>query len=321
MIKSKKQYLDYLDQNLCTDINTEISALDLFSGCGGLSLGFESVGISTNGFDANQQAVKTYNNNLKGKAGFVKLNLQNEYENCNILIAGPPCQPYSRAGKGLGQKDLRDGIPIVLDALQKTTPQVIIIENVVGLKRNTIYFEDTISELKTLGYTVNYNILNAKNYGVPQNRERIFIIGVRNKRPFQFPEKLKFIVTAGQAIGFIRSSSPKETKILTNRIDDYILKYEKASKCKTPRDLHLNKPSRTITCRNLSGSTGDMMRIRLKNGSRRTLSIKEAATLQSFPSWYKFSGSNQEVLKQIGNAVPPLLSKAIAKELVLQYFS
>ena len=106
---------------------------------------------------------------------------------------------------------------------------------------------------------------------------------------------------------------PENAKFLTTSMDNYIAKYEKASKCKTPRDLHLDKPARTLTCRNLAGATGDMHRIKLADGRRRRLTIREAARLQSFPDWFTFLGSEQSIFNQIGNAVPPVLSYHLAK--------
>jgi DNA (cytosine-5)-methyltransferase 1 len=95
-------------------------------------------------------------------------------------------------------------------------------------------------------------------------------------------------------------------------MDEYIKKYEIASKCINPRDIHLNTPSRTVTCRNLCGATGDMLRLRLPDGRRRRLTVIEGARLQSFPDWFQFQGSESNQFNQIGNAVPPLLGKALA---------
>jgi len=85
--------------------------------------------------------------------------------------------------------------------------------------------------------------------------------------------------------------------------------------------LDYNKPSRTLTCRNLSGNTGDMIRLKLNNGIRRTLSVKEAGLLQSFPTWFRFYGSKSRKLKQIGNAVPPMMSYSIAQSIGSQVFN
>jgi DNA (cytosine-5)-methyltransferase 1 len=95
-------------------------------------------------------------------------------------------------------------------------------------------------------------------------------------------------------------------------MDEYIKKYEKASKCVRPRDLHLDAPSRTVTCRNLSAPTGDMLRIRLPDGRRRRLTVREGARLQSFPDWFEFKGNEESQCNQIGNAVPPILAKTLA---------
>jgi DNA (cytosine-5)-methyltransferase 1 len=152
--------------------------------------------------------------------------------------------------------------------------------------------------------------LNAVNYGVPQNRERLFVFGHRAK--FHFPKPLHKKVTVGEAIGDIMFTTPPESKYFTASMDTYVAKYEKASACINPRDLYSDKPARTLTCRNLAGATGDMQRVRLKDGRRRRLLHREAARLQSFPDWFEFSGNETQRFNQIGNAVPPLLAYQLA---------
>lgn len=299
-----------------------LKVVDLFAGCGGLSLGFEAVGFETLGYEMCNHASKSYENNLNGSCINQEINEETNYSAADILIAGPPCQPYSVAGKQEGKKDGRNGFPVFLKAIQDLQPYVCIFENVRGLVyKNKNYFNKIIGSIKKAGYSVNYKVLNANEYGIPQNRQRIFVIGLRDtSKEFQFPEKLTKTVAVQNAIGRIRTKFPKDSVLLNSNMDRYILKYEIASNCVNPRDLHFEKPSRTLTCRNLSGNTGDMIRIKLKDGQRRTLSVREAATLQSFPSWFKFTGSKTNKLKQVGNAVPPLLSYFIANSIRQQAF-
>ncbi|MEM7656786.1 MAG: DNA cytosine methyltransferase, partial [Bacteroidota bacterium] len=81
-----------------------------------------------------------------------------------------------------------------------------------------------------------------------------------------------------------------------------------------PRDLYLDRPARTLTCRNIAGATGDMHRIKLPDGRRRRLTVREAARLQSFPDWFQFAGSETSAFNQIGNAVAPLFAYELAQE-------
>ena len=127
---------------------------------------------------------------------------------------------------------------------------------------------------------------------------------------------METVVTAGEALGELALEAPSDSKFLTSGMDRYIAKYERASKCVTPRDLHLDRPARTLTCRNLAGATGDMQRIRLPDGRRRRLTHREAARLQSFPDSFEFVGNETSRFNQIGNAVAPLFALQLAVSLL-----
>jgi len=308
------EYVSYINQALKPVITRQEVVLDLFAGCGGLSLGFEAAGFKTIGFEMDAAATATYNKNLSGQCFSEKLYLDFDYPDADIVIGGPPCQPFSLGGHQKGMEDARDGFPIFIDAVKRLEPRVFMFENVRGLLySNKWYFELILKELHKLGYIIEYKLLNAVNYGVPQNRERLFVVGHRSR--FSFPKPRQKRVTVGEAIGDTMHTSPEGSKFLTESMDRYVAKYEKASYCINPRDLYADKPARTLTCRNLAGATGDMQRVRLLNGMRRRLLHAEAARLQSFPDWFEFVGNETQRFNQIGNAVPPLLAYTLAQSL------
>lgn len=308
-------YLDRINELLKPAPNLEFRVLDLFAGCGGLSLGFESIGFQTIGYEMDIKATETYSQNLKGKCFAEKLTEKTGYKDFfDIVIGGPPCQPFSVGGHQKGIDDERNGFPAFINAIKQIKPKIWLFENVRGmLYSNKWYFDEVIRNLQNEGYLIEYKLLNAVNYGVPQNRERVFVIGHKGKFDFPKPEYQK--VTVGEAIGDLIEIIQDESKILTESMDRYVANYEKASSCINPRDLYLHKPSRTLTCRNIAAPTGDMQRVKLKDGRRRRISIREAARLQSFPDWFEFIGTETQQYYQIGNAVPPLLAWHIANSI------
>ena len=315
------EYSQYIDGLLKPKVQEPAVVLDLFAGCGGLSLGFEAVGFRTIGFEMVDEAVDTYNRNLKGKCynQFLAVGFNYpEEENIDIIIGGPPCQPFSRFGNQKGMEDARDGFPIFIDAVRRIQPKVFVFENVANiLGRHKWYLDLIVKELSGLGYYIDYKVLNAVNYGVPQRRERLICVG--HRASFRFPIIENHKRTVEDAIGDTMLSPEPESKILTPRQDEYIAVYEKKSHCVNPRDLYPDRPARTITCRNLAGATSDMQRVRLVDGRRRRITDREAARLQTFPDWFEFSGTETKKFYQIGNAVPPLLAYKIALQVKATY--
>lgn len=295
-----------------------LKVFDLFAGCGGLAVGFEAIGFVTEGFELKPTAAETYNQNLFGTCHTQCLQVGIPEGNADIIIGGPPCQPFSQIGYQRGKRDLRDGFPIFLDAIRRIQPKIAILENVRGLLfRNKDYLRLVVQELESFGYNVYFKLIKAVDYGVPQKRERVFVIA--SQVGWEWPDPMVDIpVTVETALGGSEKQASPDSVFLTPSMDRYIAKYEKRSHCVRPRDLHLDLPARTLTCRNLAGATGDMLRIRLPDGRRRMLSTREAARLQSFPDWFEFQGSHYEQCEQIANAVSPLLSFAIARQVQKQ---
>jgi DNA (cytosine-5)-methyltransferase 1 len=306
-----RRYVDIVQETLKPQRGGSL-VLDLFAGCGGLALGFEANGFETSGFEMDADAARTYERNLLGKCHNVKLTPESIFPKARIVVGGPPCQPFSVGGHQRGIEDSRDGFPTFISAIRQAQPEVWLFENVRGLLyRNRWYLDQVIEELEGLGYETHADLYNALDFGVPQNRERLVVFGV--KKPFNPPRGTRQRITAGDALETLAFDAPENGKYLTQSMDAYVKKYEIASKCINPRDLHLDRPARTLTCRNLAGATGDMQRIRLPDGRRRRLSVREAARLQSFPDWFEFVGAEGSQFEQIGNAVAPLFGFGLAK--------
>lgn len=304
-------YPDKLNCLLRPQSGAKPLVLDLFAGCGGLALGFEAQGFETLGFEMEADCCATYRHNLHGDCLQIKLDPDYVFPNAQVVIGGPPCQPFSVGGYQNGIRDARDGFPVFISAVEQARPDIWMFENVRGLMyRNRDYLELILAELEGLGYVVEFKLLNAVHHGVPQNRERVIVVGHRGE--FHYPTQQNQRVTAGDALGELAVQVSADSKFLTESMNLYVAKYEKASSCITPRDLHLNRPARTVTCRNLAGATGDMHRVVLPDGRRRRLTVREGARLQSFPDWFEFQGNETSCFKQIGNAVPPMLAYSIA---------
>lgn len=311
MARTYKNYIEYINTTLRIPKEQPYLAIDLFAGCGGLSLGFEVAGFKTIGYEMVEDCCNTYKKNLKSECNKEVITTSTSFPKARVIIGGPPCQPFSKRGKQTGKFDDRNGFPAYIEAIRKVQPDIWICENVKGLpEQNTVYFQSILDEFKKLGYIVEYKKFKLVDYDVAQNRERLVIVG--HHGGFKFPIENNYKITAGEALGELATNIPDNARFLTAAMDEYIAKYEAASKCKTPRDLHLDKPARTLTCRNLAGATSDMHRIKLSDGRRRRITIREAARLQGFPDWFEFLGSEESQFTQIGNAVPPIFAYKMA---------
>ena len=261
--------------------------------------------------------MQTYAGNLDGdcREVFLSVGMPEAAEaDADVIIGGPPCQPFSQRGYQRGRYDERDGLPIFIDAMRRIRPKIAVMENVRGLLyRNKGYLRAAAQHMAELGYAVDARLLRAVDFGVPQKRERVVVVASRIG--WRWPDAIVAApVSVGVALGPMALAEEPTDKHLTASMDAYIARYEARSHCARPRDLHLDQPARTVTCRNLGGATADMLRLALPSGNRRRLTIREGARLQGFPDWYTFVGSEYEQYEQIGNAVPPLMGLAIARQ-------
>lgn len=344
-----------------------VSAIDLFCGCGGFSLGFEMAGTDVVlGIDNDPQCIKTYRRNLSGKAvscDITKIEDPQSFleehigiREIDIIFGSPPCQTFSPAGivklKSLGidpKEDPRYGLwRYFIKFVLAIKPQCFVMENVLGIMSTEIpNFVVKITE--KYGYRCGVITLDAVDFGVPQKRLRTFVIGCLNDETLLIlPQKNEKKNTVWDAISDL-PPIPHNHKIDVMEYDrDPITDYQKlmregsetiynhVTKRHNERDLKIFASLREgETFSNRSDGFKDRYR-RLKwnepswtlvahiskdaryihPSQLRTISVREAARLQSFPDRFVFPVSMTQAFKQIGNAVPPLLAKKIAQVLL-----
>lgn len=339
--------------------------VDLFCGVGGLSYGFEQAGFETVlAIDNWEDAILTYNNNLGNKVAicedihnidenFIKQNLLNKQ--IVGIIGGPPCQGFSTVGTR-DVNDPRNHLYLEYYRLVKEIkPKFFLIENVKGLLtlNKGMFKKDIINRFSKLGYNVNFELLNAKEYGVPQHRERVFFIGIKNE-VFSFPEKQEGFISAFDAISDLPKLDNRECYEDFYPYDikpqnKYQEEMRKGSNGVYNHDytFHTNKTIQVISKVKDGGNIFDLPKeywnIRKYNkafqrmnsklpsntidtGHRnyfhyeenRVPTVRESARIQSFPDTFIFEGSKTSQYRQVGNAVPPILARIIAKE-ILKY--
>ena len=299
-----------------------MKVVSLFSGAGGLDLGFKMAGHEIVwADDLYVDAVETYRRNLGDHIVCRDISeiKSEEIPECDIMIGGFPCQGFSVANMNRYAGDQRNGLyKQLLRVVGDKKPKFFLAENVKGITNldKGKVFEMILKDFSDIGYKVKYEIMNAADYGVPQTRQRVIIIGVRKDINFEyvFPEPthdkggkggLPHWVSVGEAMSAI--PDPDKPNDLPNHVySKYKLQFNGYL---GHRPLDPDKPAPTVTAR--GDNKGGVVILPHPNGQRR-MSCRELAAVQGFPLDYEFSGNNSSVYRQIGNAVPPLLGFAVA---------
>lgn len=341
--------------------------LDLFCGCGGISEGYHLAGFDiVGGIDFNNYATVTFKHNFpKAKvhnidiATFSNEQIEEEYSDVDVIVGGPPCQGFSSANRW--QKEMEDPRNKLfyeyIRFVQQIHPKIIMIENVRGLlTRDNGYAINRIQEI--LGaeeYNISYQVLDASDYGVPQNRKRAVIVGVRKDFKdvtFDFKSLEKHPkTTVEDAIGELYSFEKSEAgeKMISTPADTPLRKYLRSDD-NTVLDQDIvypaDKVQKRISFVPQGGNWKDVppelwpnnrqnrhssayKRLDPKTQSctidtgnahsnyfhplyNRIPTIRESARLQSFPDNFEFQGPRGSKYRQVGNAVPPLMAKAVA---------
>lgn len=334
--------------------------IDLFCGCGGLSLGFEKAGFEVVcAIDMWNKAIETYNHNHKNKVAECldihkltneRLKEMNSDHGIVGVIGGPPCQGFSK----VGTRDVNDPRNhLYLEycrVVEQISPDFFVLENVGGLLTlcNGMFRDDILKRFGALGYNVQFREICAADYGVPQNRHRVFFVGIKGK-DFVFPEKCGYTVTSKDAISDL---VPLNLEDGMDEMHPYLCKpqndYQRQMRGKQRKvanhqiTVHTEKTIDIIskvpdggTIYDLPAEYWEVRKYRkgfermpsgrpchtVDTGHRnyfhykenRIPTARENARLQSFPDDYVFLGTKTDQYKEIGNAVPPLLAYSVAK--------
>ena len=301
-----------------------MKVVSLFSGAGGLDLGFKMAGhdiIWAN--DLYADAVETYRANL-GKhivCEDIFSVKAADVPDCDIVIGGFPCQGFSVANTKRNVKDERNQLyKQLMRIIADKKPKFFLAENVKGIMSlgNGEVIKMILTDFTDLGYKVQAKLLNSADFGVPQMRQRVFIVGIRNDVDFSFDYPspthnsdgtagLSKWIGVGEALADI--PNPDEPNALPNH--DYSKYKLRFNGYIGHRTIDSDKPAPTVTAR--GDDRGGVVVLHHPSNQRR-MSCRELATVQSFPLDYVFSGNRSSVYRQIGNAVPPLLAYAVAKQ-------
>lgn len=292
--------------------------IDLFAGIGGMRLGFESQNcqnVFTSEWDKAAQAM--YEANF-GEKPFGDINeiASQDIPDHDILLAGFPCQPFSIAGKGLGFADTRGTLFFNIESiLEAKKPKAFLLENVKRLTThdNGQTFAVICEKLKELGYTIYYKVLNSLEFGLPQKRERIYIVGFNEQIDFKFPKPPGYYKPLAEFLDK-DENVPKEY---------FASETIKANRMKMVKGI---PPVPSVWHQNIGGNisalpyscalrAGGSYNYLLVNGTRR-LTGREMLRLQGFPEDFIINVPYTQVRKVAGNAVSVPVIKAIADEMI-----
>ena len=325
---------------------TKPKVISLFSGCGGLDLGFHLEDydvVWSNEF--NKWAADTYELNFKGAAVDRRSILEidpykdKQIPSTDLIIGGFPCQDFSIIWKRPGLEGNRGSLyQEFLRFIDAKKPKAFVAENVKGIlsANGGRAIQQILSDFEAIqpGYTLSIKLYNFADYGVPQFRERVLIVGVRNDTGFDFqhpnpthgPKAAKPYFTAGMALEGVEDvAHNNEHMNIMQRTKEILAKipeggnytdipmddphYVKGMISHVYRRIHREEPAKTLIAAGGGGTWG------YHYPEPRALTNRERARLQAFPDWFLFTGSFGEIRRQIGNAVPPEGVRLLARNL------
>lgn len=350
-LHKEKNSIQYIDVTKDNSSDKQFSVVSLFSGCGGMDLGFRgdfnvyNTCYEKNNFeiiyatDIDKSACETYEYNFRyqPKCQDIRDIENNQIPLADIVIGGFPCQDFSHSGKRKGLETDRGRLYLEMRRVIKNMrPKAFVAENVDGIRTSRIKndhsaLDKIIDDFKSLNYNVIYHVLNAADYGVPQIRNRVFIIGIRGdlRKAIYYPSAvrgkdtfLKPWMTSKEAIDDLWSKIGDPVFFNHTEKDYSKAKFYPGKKMQGNYQIQADRPSNTIRAEH-HGNIEAHYRTKKPDKPEdvsfwRRLSVRECARLQSFPDDFVFPCSASRAYKQIGNAVPPVLAWYISRAL---YFS
>lgn len=298
-----------------------MNVISLFSGAGGLDLGFVQAGFNIIWANDNDKyAYRTYTMNFGNHMILGDINTidENTIPLGDVVIGGFPCQPFSMMGAEKGFKDPRGTvffriIEIIKNQIERgNIPQVIVLENVRRLLTHDsgYTFKTVVHELENIGYNVYYKVLNTANYGIPQTRNRIFIVCFKDKVNFEFPTEIKLENTMQDLL----EENVEEKYFLSEKILPTILSNGSGNyKAKSEIDLQIARPL-CSTMHKMHRACQD--NYVTNNGRIRRLTPREAARLQGFPDDFIIPVSDTQAYRQFGNAVTVKVAYEVARSIL-----
>lgn len=321
------------------------TGIEIFAGCGGLSTGFMDAGAQVAaGFELDRRAVDAYdyNHGYRGSKGLIadlavssgrELLSQAGLARVDFVIGGPPCQPFSIVGKRRGASDVRASLmDHYIRLIAELAPSAFLLENVPNLRviDGGSFLRETIRKLKVLGYSIRAEVVSAAEFGVPQNRRRLVVVGLRGDFDIRFPEPTHGdripVRTAADALRDLPDAEDFEACGVFNHeptahSNDMIrrlasLKPGTREKGSFHDRLHPDKPSYTL--RAGSGNFTPLRPIHYRYN--RAITVRESARLQGFSDDFIWPDRipRLQQYRQVGNAVPPLLARAFAECIAAQ---
>ncbi|HHS92004.1 MAG TPA: DNA (cytosine-5-)-methyltransferase [Campylobacterales bacterium] len=318
--------------------------IDLFAGIGGFRQGFERIGfecVFSSEMDKHAQEMYFANFGEKLYGDITQIDVQ-DIPNHDILLAGFPCQPFSIAGEKKGFSDTRGTLFFdIARILEDKKPKVVVLENVKHFKShdkgNTLKI--VLQTLNSLGYTTNWDVLNAKDFGVPQNRERTIIVGSLNEIEFDFnrlERKEGMVLKDILEVGKFEYLDENEYTIIENpkkQLSGLIFSGYRNKKIRTKgvreNTEHLSRvhkqPNRIYSSEGahptLSSQESSGRYFIYHEGRVRKLTQKEYFRLMGFPDNFKLIGTQSKLYNRIGNSIVVTMVEAIAKEVKIQLLS